>query len=244
MINEHFLTRKMLSAAETAALARALYADVPGTIRYKQGLRPYICPFHILVDVIPPNCTILDVGCGAGLFIALLAYLGRVRSAVGFDTDRVAILAAESIASRLSNSSQICFEHRNAHAPWPEGRFDVVCLIDILHHVRPGKQVGLISTAAEHVAEGGMLLYKDMVRRPFWRAWANRVHDLLSVREWIYYPKINDVIAWAEAEDLHLEKRGSINMLWYGHEWLIFRRKSVEKEGGSNVLQNPNSKSK
>jgi 2-polyprenyl-3-methyl-5-hydroxy-6-metoxy-1,4-benzoquinol methylase len=80
------------------------------------------------------------VGCGAGLFIALLARLGRIDAAVGFDADRTAVRAAQSITNVLPNPSRIRFEHRDAHELWPDGRFDVVCLIDVLHHVRSEKQ--------------------------------------------------------------------------------------------------------
>jgi 2-polyprenyl-3-methyl-5-hydroxy-6-metoxy-1,4-benzoquinol methylase len=61
-------------------LARTIYSEAHGGIKYKQVLRPYICPFHILIDLIPSEANILDVACGAGLFISLLARLGRIES--------------------------------------------------------------------------------------------------------------------------------------------------------------------
>jgi 2-polyprenyl-3-methyl-5-hydroxy-6-metoxy-1,4-benzoquinol methylase len=164
------------------------------------------------------------VGCGAGLFILLLVHLGRIRSAVGFDADRTAIATAQQIAAHLPNSELIQFEHRDANDAWPAGYFDVVCLIDVLHHVRPEHQAALFATAIDHVADGGILLYKDMARRPLWRAWANRLHDLLVVREWIYYAELEDIITWARKGGLCLAETGTIDMLWYRHEWCIFRR--------------------
>jgi 2-polyprenyl-3-methyl-5-hydroxy-6-metoxy-1,4-benzoquinol methylase len=220
-----------LGTRQVARLARAIFSDARGAIKYKQRLRPYICPFHVLVDHIPCNATLLDVGCGAGLFISLLAHLGRVQYAVGFDADRSAISAAQDISRTLSNSSRIRFEHRNAYEGWPEGLFDVVCLIDVMHHVSPDKQAGIIATAAKHLAEGGILLYKDMACRPLWRVWANRVHDLLSAGDWIHYAKMDDVIQWARLEGLNPVERGAMNMLWYGHEWCVFRARSSEKLG-------------
>ncbi len=222
-INPHFGANR-LAAIDVAKFTEEIYVNTRGGIKFRQRLRPYICPFHILVDYIPPNANILDVGCGAGLFILLLERLGRISSAIGFDSDPAAIGAAQAIARTLPASARVRFEHRDASRAWPEGRFDVVSLIDVLHHVRPEKQAELIATAAGHVKEGGILLYKDMARRPVWRAWANRLHDLLTVREWIYYAKMEDVVAWARAEDLNLEGNCSTNMLWYGHEWCAFRR--------------------
>jgi 2-polyprenyl-3-methyl-5-hydroxy-6-metoxy-1,4-benzoquinol methylase len=215
-----------LTVASTAALAREIYADVPGTIGHKQSLRPYICPFHVIADFVPRGARILDVGCGAGLFIALLARLGKIDSAVGFDADGSAILAAQRVTAKFPNASVLKFERRTTHDSWPEGHFDVVSLIDVIHHIKPEKQAEVIATAAQHVTEGGLLLYKDMASRPLWRAWANRLHDLLSVREWIYYAAIDDVISWARAAGLHPEARGMLDMLWYRHEWCVLRRPS------------------
>lgn len=210
--------------SDLATLSRTIYANAPGAIKYKLSLRPYICPFHRLIGYVPCGATILDVGCGAGLFILLLARLDRVESAVGFDANRAAIRAARDIAAQLPNSEKFRFEHCNASESWPEGRFDVVCLIDVLHHVPQNRQAAVFATAIEHVAEGGILLYKDMASRPRWRAWANRLHDLVSAGEWIHYVNLNDTIAWAQKNGLHLDERGAINMFWYRHEWCVFRR--------------------
>jgi 2-polyprenyl-3-methyl-5-hydroxy-6-metoxy-1,4-benzoquinol methylase len=218
-----------LTVAETARLSSEIFSDVRGLIGYKQRLRPYICPIHALVGFVPPGATVLDVGCGAGLFIFILARLNRIRSAVGFDSDRAAIRAAQTLTSELHASLYIHFEHHSAHEVWPDGHFDVVSLIDVMHHVAPNRQHGLITRAAEHVREGGILLYKDMARTPVWRALANRLHDLISAREWISYVKLKDVVEWAEVAGLHLESEGAMNMLWYGHEWCIFRRSNVLK---------------
>jgi 2-polyprenyl-3-methyl-5-hydroxy-6-metoxy-1,4-benzoquinol methylase len=213
-----------LTIAETVAIAKELYAEVPRGTYYKQTLRPYIAPFHTIVGLVPPGSSILDVGCGAGLFVALLAKLGRIRAATAFDYDGKAIEVADSIVGKLPVPEIVRYEKRTALDRWPEGQYDVVSIVDVVHHIPPAAQAGVIAEAASHVGAGGIMLYKDMARRPFWRAWANRLHDLLSAREWINYAPIEDVISWAGAAGLRLEQRGAANMLWYGHEWCVFRR--------------------
>jgi 2-polyprenyl-3-methyl-5-hydroxy-6-metoxy-1,4-benzoquinol methylase len=213
-----------LTVTQVAALVREIYRDAKPSIKYKQGYRPYICPFHLLVDYIPHGASVLDVGCGAGLFILLMARLGRIRSAVGFDANYVAIHAAQDAAAKLINRVPVHFEQRSADDRWPKGRFDVVSIIDVMHHVPPERQADLISVAAEHLNDRGLLLYKDMASRPLWRAWANRLHDLVSVQEWIHYVELDDVINWAIDAGLHLDHREAINMLWYRHEWCLFHR--------------------
>jgi 2-polyprenyl-3-methyl-5-hydroxy-6-metoxy-1,4-benzoquinol methylase len=213
-----------VSVTQVAALARELYHDAKPGIKYKQTYRPYICPFHLLVDCVPRDASVLDVGCGAGLFILLMARLGRIRSAVGFDADGVAIHAAQDVAAKLRDQTPIRFEQQSAHDRWPKGQFDVVSIIDVMHHVPPKKQPDLIGAAAEHLNEGGLLLYKDMASRPLWRAWANRLHDLASAQEWIHYAELDDVANWAKDAGLRLDRTEALNMLWYRHEWCLFRR--------------------
>ena len=220
-------TGHRLTVSDAAKMAGEIYSGVAGAIKYKQSLRPYICPFHTLVDLVPRGSSILDVGCGAGVFITMLARLERIRSAVGFDSDGPAIAVAKQVAATFPMSEQIHFEQRAAQDKWPDGRFDVVSVIDVMHHVDPLNHADVIGTAAEHIADGGILIYKDMASRPLWRAWANRLHDLLSVQEWINYAKMDDVIGWARAANLQCESRGAINMLWYRHEWCVFRRPST-----------------
>jgi len=155
-----------LTVTQVAALVREIYRDAKPSIKYKQGYRPYICPFHLLVDYIPHGASALDVGCGAGLFILLMARLGRIQSAVGFDVDYVAIHAAQDAAAKLINRVPVHFEQHNADDRWPMGRFDVVSIIDVMHHVPREKQADLIAAADEHLNEGGLLLYKHISIRP------------------------------------------------------------------------------
>lgn len=218
-----------LTIADVAREASELYADSPATIRYKQGLRPYICPFHVLVGFVDPAARVLDVGCGSGLFLALLVRLRAVRSAIGFDASKPAIAVAQRVSERLQ-APDIRFEYRDARMPWPEGRFDVVSMIDVMHHVPPEAHRQIVASAGQRVAEGGVFLYKDMARRPLWRAWANRLHDLLLTGERIHYAKLDEVVAWAKAEGMEPEQSGAMNMLWYRHEWVVFRRRTPLKK--------------
>ena len=112
------------------------------------------------------------------------------------------------------------FERVDATAAWPcgEEQFDVVSIIDVMHHVPVAAQRSVIETASRRVKPGGMLLYKDMCRRPLWRAWANRLHDLVVARQWINYAAVQDVERWASEAGMRVVERERINRLWYGHE--------------------------
>jgi len=211
-------------------------AEIRGVIReiYTKGSffqqllsigRPSICPFHTLIAQVPPGVSILDVGCESGIFVNLLAHQKRISHGIGFDASTQAIALARSALKEIKTPANIEFQHRAVEAGLPEGDFGVVSMIDVLHHINPKAQRAAVEQAAAKVAPGGIFLFKDIGRKPRWRAWANRLHDLVLARQWINYVAADDVAAWVEKGGFELTHEETINMFWYGHELLVFRRK-------------------
>jgi len=209
---------------DIAQVVRSIYQRGSWFRRQMQYWRPYICPFHELVSLVSDKSTVLDVGCGDGLFLNLLASQGKVRYGLGFDANSSAIKLAKSAAENMNTVSDIEFIHLSVGAPWPEKQFDVVSMIDVLHHIPPKQKKHAIHMAMSHVKPGGLFIYKDIGIRPQWRAWANRIHDLILAREWITYTSADKLISWATEDGLKEDKRATYNMLWYGHELLVFRK--------------------
>jgi len=188
-----------------------------------QHYRPYISPFELLIKAVPPGSRVLDIGCGSGLFLGLLCGTGRIQSGFGFDSSPPAIALAQQMTENLPSGHGLAFEARDASAPLPSERFDVVSLIDVMHHIPPEVQRHVLEQAIERVAPGGLLIYKDMVDRPRWRAFANRMHDLLVARQWIHYLPLEKALEWARAAGCSIVERAAVDMLWYGHELVVFR---------------------
>lgn len=216
------------TARELAADAQVLYAHGPFLFRKLQHLRPFICPFEALLPFVPPRASILDVGCGGGLWLNLLARRGLLSSGIGFDSSRAAIDLASAAAHRALSSAKVpaslTFLHLDVRAPWPDGTFNAVSIIDVMHHVPPASQRDVLALAAAHVAPGGVLIYKDMCRRPHWRASMNRLHDLVMARQWIHYCPVQQVEQWAGELGLSLIHAAFHSRYWYGHELRVFTR--------------------
>ena len=215
----------MLSERDLAQIASELYLTGPWGLRAVNHLRPYICPFGPLIEAVPPHSTVLDVGCGGGLFLGLLGHQNAIKAGIGFDSSHQAIDLAKQMSGRLPSTVTVTFERADVDGPWPvEEPVDVVSVIDVVHHIAPGDQRSVFQRAGAAVRPGGLLLYKDMVSRPIWRATANRLHDLLVARQWIHYLPMDRAIQWASRAGFRLLERRRIDRYWYGHEMAIFER--------------------
>jgi SAM-dependent methyltransferase len=201
--------------------ARVLFDDGPVVMRTMQRLRPHICPFEALIRVVPKTASVLDAGCGSGLFLGLLRYFDYDVNGFGFDSSRSAINCAQAMARRHGGGA-IRFDRIPAGDPWPEGAFDVVSLIDVMHHIPPTHQESAFTAAYERVAPGGILLYKDMSDKPLHLAAANRFHDLVIAREWIHYVSITTVDRWAASLGMTIEQQSSHRLLCYQHDLRVF----------------------
>ena len=221
-----------LTPRALSRMAAGLYPEGPALFRALQRYRPYICPFETLIPEVPKGASVLDIGCGGGLFLGLVDAAGLKPAGTGFDVSPLAIRLAQGMAAKAGKAgARLDFQRLDADEPWPDGQYDVIAMIDVIHHVPPAAQEAVIRRASAKVKPGGVFLYKDMVKRPLWRAAANRLHDLVLARQWIHYVPVEAVERWAAAEGLTLERSALINRWWYGHELRVFRRPKVKARG-------------
>jgi 2-polyprenyl-3-methyl-5-hydroxy-6-metoxy-1,4-benzoquinol methylase len=210
-------------ASTTLAWAGEYSRAFRGLPRLLTAHRPRICPFERLVDAIPAQSSVLDIGCGNGLLLYLLARAGRLREGIGVDIRRDAIDAGNA-ALRGFGVDQASLRVAGEPASWPRQAFDAVAMIDVMHHVPPERQRETLAAACAMVRPSGLLVYKDMARSPAWAAWANRAHDLLLARQWIHYLPIAEVESGAVGSNMRLVRSDSVRLGWYAHELRVFRR--------------------
>jgi len=215
-----------VSTQAIARSAKSLFAEGPLIARTFQSWRPYICPFSALVEFVPQQASVLDIGCGSGLFLGLLAQRGMLARGVGVDRSAQAIKLAQLMQDRLPPNSAraLKFVCGDLDAHVSSERFTVVALIDVIHHVPPSQQRAVVRKAIKCVDRGGILLYKDIGGRPRWRALANRLHDLVLARQWVHYVDLDEVDRWVADAGLRPVRRERINCLWYGHDLAVYQK--------------------
>ena len=153
-----------ITEQEVLAWARELFpkADFKS---WTQRTRPRICPFGPLVNSVLPGSEVLDIGCGSGLLLGLLARAGRSKLGVGFDADGKAIRAALEM-SRNSGLGSIDFVEMPVGAAWPRGEFDTVMAVDVLHHIPQAQRQPMLHEALDKLPRGGRFILKDIRHVP------------------------------------------------------------------------------
>jgi 2-polyprenyl-3-methyl-5-hydroxy-6-metoxy-1,4-benzoquinol methylase len=215
------------SAATPAQLRHffyAAYCDTPAPFRWLSAIRPYVCPYDKLLPFIRDGAEVLDVGCGAGSLLTLLAAMKKIRRGVGCDVMAPPLESARAAAQRVGAQGILTFEHVRSVAEAPEGPFDVVAMVDVLHHVPPGSRSDVFAAAAQRVKPGGIFLYKDMTARPGGRRLAHNIDDYIFTREWVEQVPEGAVETWAGDQRLALVHGEFIPRLIYGHELRVFQR--------------------
>lgn len=214
-----------MTPRELVGLAAWLYRGRGPGVWLRQVQRPWICPFELIVPHVPAGASVLDAGCGSGLLLGLLARLGRGIDGTGFEVSEAALAEARLVAERVRGTgARLAFGRGDLREEWPDGEFDVVCLVDVLHHVPVPDRAGVLRRACAAVAPGGVLVYKDMACRPWWRALPNQLHDLVLAREWVRHAEVGQVVEQVVERGFRLECAIDTTRLWYAHELRVLRR--------------------
>lgn len=153
-------------------------------------LRWLICPFHLMEQYLPKKGTIIDIGCGEGVFCQYLARSGERRTVIGIDTNGKRIELAKRAGRFLGN---LQFKKQNALSI-NFSQIDVIVMSDFFHHLNTISQKKLLKSIASGLKKGGVLLIKEISSGDLLRSRLSRFWDF------VFYPK--DTIYYREKNEL------------------------------------------
>jgi len=152
---------------------------LPLSARLYLKLRPLIIPFGFIEKYVPTNGTIVDIGCGFGIFANYLALKSKKRKVIGIDINKKRIEQANSIYGDLPNLNFICGNITEVKIP----EADVITALDVLHHIPSSElQTNLLRSCSSVLRKNGKLIIKDVDTQPKWKYFWNYLHDFLMTR--------------------------------------------------------------
>jgi 2-polyprenyl-3-methyl-5-hydroxy-6-metoxy-1,4-benzoquinol methylase len=130
---------------------------------------------------VPRHGSILDIGCGFGLFSAYLALSSDGRRVQGIDIDDRKIELARRAAANLP-PDRVQLSFAVAGGELPPGPFDGITIVDVLYLLGPDASAELLDRAVGRLGAGGVLLVKEIDRKPAWKYRLSRVQELAATR--------------------------------------------------------------
>ena len=155
-----------------------LYRESSFMLRAYLRIKLKICPLIKLEEYFPKGGTIVDLGCGNGLFPNILSLGSLERRIIGLDLDEKKIEVANRIKSLDSN---IIYQIGDVvDAKYPKG--DVFTLVDVLYLIPFDKEEIVLKKCYQSLSKDGTLIIKEMDTQPRWKYTYNLFQETLAVK--------------------------------------------------------------
>jgi len=203
---------------------RARTPDAGLVDKLKIVYRPLICPFDDLLGYATRDNRVFDLGCGRGQFALLLAEFVKPRAIAGIEISEELIEKARALLSDYDKDIPIDFQsYDGVHIPEFIGGYDVVFLIDVVHHIPRAAQKTFLRNLHRCMAPGSRLIIKDIdAASPL--VFANKLHDLLLAGELGHEMTQADLTQAALDAGFSLLGARARRMFWYPHFTLELRK--------------------
>jgi 2-polyprenyl-3-methyl-5-hydroxy-6-metoxy-1,4-benzoquinol methylase len=154
---------------------------------------------------------LLDIGCGIGLLGQYLHANGLITDYLGVDHDSRKIIAGQRALRQAGLEGALTL--RQADGLAPQALRGHVALLDVLHYLSAADQQAMLRHAAAHLAPGGLLIVRSVLRERSWRYAFTRCSEFfLRVSGWMrvgaqHYPAAAELRAGMEAAGLNVHMR-------------------------------------
>lgn len=148
----------------------------------KVSYRPLISPFDSLINELQSTTSIFDIGCGSGQFALLLAEFTHVKKIGGIEIEQKLVTNAIELLKPFRNKLDYRFDTFDGKTLPSLSGYEVILLIDVLHHVPAREQLDFLQSIFNVMEKGSLLIIKDIdASSPF--VYFNKMHDLIFASE-------------------------------------------------------------
>lgn len=160
----------------TELYARNKWTHLFAAVRFWTG------SYSEIERMVPKKGTILDLGCGYGIFANYLALASPSRKMIGIDTDRKKIKNAckgvLNTSFKVGDATKMKIKNLTA-----------IILHDVLHHLNSyTQQEQLIKDCKNMLKRNGILIIVEVNNTPLWKLILGRATDFLMYKgQQVYY---------------------------------------------------------
>jgi ubiquinone/menaquinone biosynthesis C-methylase UbiE len=166
---------------------------------------------------LPESGSVLDIGCGFGLFSLYYAASGPRRLLRGLDVNGRRIALARRAAARLGIDN-VVYEQADARDFKGDAEVQAAYMLDIVHHIPPAMVPSLLGQLRRALPPRGVLLVKDVDTRPTpkrWFTWA--LDKAMSPTTPVCYWSAEALTAALEAARFTVRRHLMVDLLPYPH---------------------------
>ena len=203
---------------------RSAASHLTGLEKIKTIYRPFICPIHEALALLPEQQKLYDIGCGNGSFLYLCQQFRQATAIAGHDASpRV------TVAHTLLNKAQadnIRFISKAERMP-DLSAYDYVYVIDVLHHIPNKDKNNCLKSIVDSMSLCAKLVILDINGNHLLGRLINQLHDLILVQEWVQPSKPSTIINNLQQQGMQLESYKRFRSLWYFHYLLVFSKNAT-----------------
>jgi len=141
------------------------YCSLNSIERFIVWMRFKITPLEKLLDLIPDQGKLLDLGCGFGLFSYFFAQKYPNLRVIGVDPSEGRIKLANNVFLKPENLKF----YQSKIEDLKEDDFDAIILIDVIYLLPSGDLIKTLKICREKLNKGGVLIIKTMNKAHFFR---------------------------------------------------------------------------
>lgn len=139
--------------------------------------RLLLCPFNKLLNHMPEVETVLDFGCGSGLWLNLLNLRKKnIKQLYGVDIDKRKLgqfcsIKSEKITLLTPELHQI-----------PPNSFDCITILDVFYLISSQERIQWLKVFHHLLKPKGTLIIKDVFIGNNWKTWVIFIQEFLAVK--------------------------------------------------------------